>query len=83
MENGPDRQRELALDCLEISVISRRPMPLVFGIPLRRVSISQGGSVAPDTSNYRTPNGKTGAIDSGNWNATVWKYQLCLLAPCH
>ena len=58
-----------------------RPMPLVFAMFLIRVNIYQGGSVSPDTSNYRTSKKKTGPIDSGKWGAAVWKYQLYLVAP--
>ena len=47
------------------------------------VSVRLGGSVPPDTPDCRTPEEKTGPIDSGNWNATVWKYQLRAVAPCH
>ena len=54
-KKGPDRQREKDRDCLEISVARGRPVPLVFGIFLIRLSIWQGGSVSPDTSNYRDP----------------------------
>ena len=50
--------------------------PLGFGRFPIGVSISQGGSVAADTSNYRMPKGKTRPIESGNWNWDVWKYQL-------
>ena len=133
---APDRQKKLEPGCLEISFTPGRPIPLVFWIFLIRVSIYQGCSDAPDTSNYRTPGGKrsrstseTGArlsgniscawsphavrfrgfpdrcvllparfcfalyvelygakretppIDSGIWIATVWKYQLCHVAP--
>ena len=42
----------------EISVICRLPMPLGFGAFPIRVSIYQGASVSPDTSNYRTPEAK-------------------------
>ena len=53
-----DRLRELERDCLEISVMSGRSMPLVFGIFLARAGIYQGGSSAPYTSNYRVPREK-------------------------
>ena len=52
--------------------------PLGFGVILISVSIYQGVSVTLGTSNYRTPRGKTAAIDSGKRNATVWKYQVYL-----
>ena len=68
-----DRQRRLGRDCLEIAVMSCRPMPLGFGPCLVRVGIYQGGSVSPDTSNYRTTMEKrtrstaeTGSRLSGN-----------------
>ena len=51
----PDRKRKLERVCLKISVTSVRPMSLVLVIFLTRVCIRQGGSVAPDTSNCRTP----------------------------
>ena len=136
-ENGPDRHRELERDSLAISAISCRSRILGVGVFLIRVCIYQGGPVAPDTSNYRTPEEKRarstagsgarlpgniryffsprvisygispirgsifhggsvspdtsnyrapkemGPADSGNWNATVWKYQLCVVATGH
>ena len=82
MQNGPDRKRKLERDCLEISATSSCSMPLVPGDCLISVSIYQGGSVSPDTSNYRTPKQK-GPIDSANWNPTVWKYQLRVGGPGH
>ena len=72
-EKVPDRHRKLEPGCLEISVTTGRPAPLVFWLFLIRVSIYQGGPVSPDTSNYRMPEGKraqstagTGARLSGN-----------------
>ena len=82
MENGPDRQRKLERGCLEISVTSAHSAPSVFGIFLVSVSIYQGVSVSPDTSNYMTPKHK-GPIDSAKWNATVWKYRLRVVVPGH
>ena len=73
MEKRTDRHREMERGCLEIPVTSSRPMPLGFGAFLIRVGIYQGGSVFPDTSIYRMPEGKrsrstaaTGARLSGN-----------------
>ena len=54
----PDRQRKLERDCLEISVMYCRRAPLGFRMCLIRVIIYQGGSVSPDTSNYRAPDAK-------------------------
>ena len=54
-ENGPDRQRKLEPDCLEIPVARGRPVPIVSGIFLAHVCIFQGCSVSNDTSNYMTP----------------------------
>ena len=54
-ENDPDRQRKPERDCLGISVMSCRPMPLVPGMFLISVSIYKGGSVSRDTTICRTP----------------------------
>ena len=45
--NGPDRQRKLGRDCLQISVMSARSMPLDFEIFLISVIIYQGGLFHP------------------------------------
>ena len=42
------------------------PIPLGSGVFLIRVSIYQGGSVSPDTSNYRAPAGKRARSTAGN-----------------
>ena len=56
-QNGPDRLRKLERDCLEISVTPCLPAPLGFGIFLPPECIYRGGSVSPDTSNYRLTKG--------------------------
>ena len=70
---APDRQRKLEPGCLEISVTPGSPAPLVCWLFLIRVRIYQGGSVSPDTSNYRMSEEKrarstaeTGTRLSGN-----------------
>ena len=52
-KNGPDRHRKLERDCLEISVISRRAIPLGFGDFMIRVGVYHGGFLTLGTSNYR------------------------------
>ena len=73
ISNGPDRKRELELDCMEISVRSGGSRTVGFGRFPIGVSICQGGPVSPGTLNYRTPMGKrprskaeTGTGMSGN-----------------
>ena len=66
-ENGPDRNRNHDHNCLEISVMSGRAVPLVSGIFLMRVSIYRGGSVSIGAR------GKSGPIESGGRKSDVWK----------
>ena len=66
---------------LGIPATSGRTRQVGFRISLIRVSFYLGGFVSPDTSNSWAPKGKTGPIDGGNWNATVWENKLCLFAP--
>ena len=57
-KNGPDRQRELERDWLEISVTTCRSSSLGSGSSLIRVAIYQVGSVSLGTSDYSAPKAK-------------------------
>ena len=74
-ESRPDRERKLERDCLEISAPSGAP-PLRFGSRsawcrhlLGRVCVSWYIALFG-------VGGKADPVENGNWNPTVWKFQL-------
>ena len=81
MKYGPDRQRGLEHDCLEISANYGRSAPLGFGLFLIRVGICLGRSVSADEANYIPPEESTPRATAETGTRLSGGYQLLLAHP--